>query len=366
MDDQSTMEKVGVFMLGSLGDTITTIPALRAIVRATGSAKRIVIIHDRIGTGLAGPKDILPSVLGIQHYVEYDAAGAFSSTVRLLWQLRRARLSDVFYLAPAERTPYQVARDRWFFRAAGVHRLIGFYPFSATELYPAEADGRPARVPPEAHWRLERLRRAGIPVDPDNDVKVPYLTVNGLPENEAVRWLAAHRRYPDRPLIALCPGGKQKANLWAFDRWVSLARSLVGDKKIEIVIVGGVAEEAMGRAIVQEAGEGISAAGALGPLASAALLHRCELVVGLDSGAIHLAAAGGTRCLVLFGAREHPGRWYPIGPDHIILRHDPPCAGCRARECPLPSHPCMTAHTTHDVLAQIRALVMLATKRNSK
>lgn len=364
MGDRAAMEKIGVFMLGSLGDTITAIPALRAILRSKASADQIIVIHNSTPKGLAGPKDILPTVLGIRHFIDFEPSGVVFQKLKLLKNLRRYRISEMFYLAPAERNAYQVLRDRWFFRASGIKRLVGFHPFSAAELYPIDAGGRPARVPHEAVWRLERLRREGIPVDLECDIRVPFLSVVGPPKDEALRWLAVNRTYPDRPLIALCPGGNQPANLWTFERWVSLVRSLVNEGNVEIVIVGGKAEHTIGQTLVQQAGDGISAAGVLSPLGSAALLNECKLVVGLDSGPTHLAAAVGSRCLVLFGAREHPGRWYPIGNEHVVLRNDPPCAGCQARECPVPSHPCMTDHTPQDILAQIRIMAMNINRSN--
>jgi hypothetical protein len=42
---------------------------------------------------------------------------------------------------------------------------------------------------------------------------------------------------------------------------------------------------------------------------------------------------------------------------HQLLRIDVPCAGCRARACPVEGHPCLAGVTVEDV---VRALDRLA------
>ena len=56
-----------------------------------------------------------------------------------------------------------------------------------------------------------------------------------------------------------------------------------------------------------------------------------------------MAAAAGTRCFALYGEKNNPGTWYPMGDGHMVLYHRVACAGCRAIvRCPTPGHPCMT------------------------
>jgi ADP-heptose:LPS heptosyltransferase len=79
---------------------------------------------------------------------------------------------------------------------------------------------------------------------------------------------------------------------------------------------------------------------------SAALLSRCSLLVGLDTGTTHLAAAVGVPCVVIQSANSFPGHWDPLGANHAVLRADVPCGGCLLQECPVAGHPCMQNLTT--------------------
>jgi ADP-heptose:LPS heptosyltransferase len=46
-------------------------------------------------------------------------------------------------------------------------------------------------------------------------------------------------------------------------------------------------------------------------------------------------------------------RWRPWRVRHELLELDVPCAGCRARTCPVVGHPCLDAIEVDDVLAAI-------------
>ncbi len=97
----------------------------------------------------------------------------------------------------------------------------------------------------------------------------------------------------------------------------------------------------MGERLVGAWGQGINAAGAFSVLESAALFESCAFMVGLDTGSTHLAAAVGTRCVILQGGRAFPGNWDPIGDQLTILRFPVPCTGCGLVECVVSQHPCM-------------------------
>ena len=78
---------------------------------------------------------------------------------------------------------------------------------------------------------------------------------------------------------------------------------------------------------------------------------RC-VVVG-NTGPAHLAAAVGTPVVSLFAPTVPAVRWRPWRVPHELLYVDVPCAGCRARECPVPGHPCLGGVMTDDVLAAV-------------
>ncbi|MFH0924555.1 MAG: putative lipopolysaccharide heptosyltransferase III [bacterium] len=64
----------------------------------------------------------------------------------------------------------------------------------------------------------------------------------------------------------------------------------------------------------------------------AAVSRRCKLFFGVDTAAMHIAAATGTTSIVLFGPSGE-FHWGPWGEDHIVITSDPACRPCGKDGC---------------------------------
>jgi ADP-heptose:LPS heptosyltransferase len=49
-------------------------------------------------------------------------------------------------------------------------------------------------------------------------------------------------------------------------------------------------------------------------------------------------------------------RWRPWGVPCELLHVEVPCAGCRARECPVAGHPCLGGVEVEDVVGAVERL----------
>jgi ADP-heptose:LPS heptosyltransferase len=88
----------------------------------------------------------------------------------------------------------------------------------------------------------------------------------------------------------------------------------------------------------------------------AEVLASAEVVVVANTGPAHLAAAVGAPVVSLFAPTVPSARWRPWGVPHELLYVDVPCAGCRARVCPVPGHPCLEGVEPRAVLAAVQRL----------
>jgi ADP-heptose:LPS heptosyltransferase len=211
---------------------------------------------------------------------------------------------------------------------------------------------------------LRRLFPEGILASADH-LAAPLLSVNRDDRDTVDGWLNRRRAHPDRPIIALCPGCKKPGNAWPVDRFLEIARRLVQLNRFEIVILGGPAERGLADFLTAGLnGAAIHAAGCFSVMESAALLSRCSLLIGLDTGTTHLAAAVGVPCVVVQSANSFPGHWDPLGANHSVLRADVPCEGCLLQECPVSGHPCMKSLSSESVWKAIEvAICKLGTGR---
>lgn len=107
-------------------------------------------------------------------------------------------------------------------------------------------------------------------------------------------------KHRDR-LVALNPGSGRPEKRWPLSHFRILAERLSIDAGARIVLLWGPDEETLAR----EINDGLAVRPILGPQTSllelAALLRRCALMVGGDTGPLHLAAALGTPALGLYG-----------------------------------------------------------------
>ena len=166
----------------------------------------------------------------------------------------------------------------------------------------------------------------------------------------------------DRCLVAIQVGAGARVKLWPFDRLVTVGRSLRDQCGATLVVVGGESEREAVSTVVQGIGEraiGLAGQTTVGELA--AVLERCQLAVGPDSGPLHLAVAVGTPTLHLFGPADAT-RFGPYGdPDrHRVIRADWPCVPCDRLDfggTDLERHDCMAHIAPDDVVDVARELL---------
>jgi heptosyltransferase-2 len=183
------------------------------------------------------------------------------------------------------------------------------------------------------------------------------LVVTAAESAQAGAWLQEQGIAPGRPLLALSPTAAYgSAKAWLPDRFRAFARTWnAGHNDAAILFLGAAAErERIAALAAGLPGTVRNLAGGLDLRRSIAVLSRCRLFVGNDSGLMHVAAALAVPLVAIFGPTE-PGRTAPLGPRFRLLHHGVDCAPCRCRECPT-DHRCMAAVGVEEVLAAAGAL----------
>jgi ADP-heptose:LPS heptosyltransferase len=163
-------------------------------------------------------------------------------------------------------------------------------------------------------------------------------------------------RLPER-YVAVHPGASVPARAWEPERHAELVDALVADGR-SVVVTGAPGERALTAAVVRSpARDGVVDLGGATTLgALAGVLAGADAVVVGNTGPAHLAAAVGTPVVALFAPTVPAARWRPWGVPHELLHRDVPCAGCRARVCPVAGHPCLAGVTVAEALDAVRRL----------
>jgi heptosyltransferase-1 len=151
-----------------------------------------------------------------------------------------------------------------------------------------------------------------------------------------------------RPLAVLHPGARWSSKLWPAASWARLAEWL-RDQGFQVAVTGSRADRELAASLAAQCRAPLlNLAGRTSLAQLAAILRKARLAVTTDTGAMHLAAALGTKVVALFGPTA-PWRTGPFGAGHLVVRLGLPCSPCFKRRCPEPR--CLTDLTPEVVKA---------------
>ena len=191
----------------------------------------------------------------------------------------------------------------------------------------------------EAEYWLDVAAQAGSLPRPAD--RRPRLPLTGA-DHAAATALLSELGLPGKgPLIAVHPGAGwySPARRWPAAHFSALVTRLVRERDAEVLLLGGPDELALAAevqaGVADDARRHVHAvAGRTAIAATGALVQRCALFIGNDSGPLHIATAVGAPALGIFGLSN----WQAFGPyvpgtgsAAAIIRRDLPCQPCLYR-----------------------------------
>lgn len=320
-----------VARLDNAGDVLLAGPAVRAV--AHGS-QRVVFVAGPAGAEAAGQ---LP---GVDEVVRFDApwvgyrppavdGDALSAFVA---EIAGAGATKAVVFGSSHQSPLPLAL---LLRLAGVPFIGAIshdYPGSLLDVRHHPAAGH------EVERALSLAEACGFPAPPGDDGR---LRLRGpLPTERPI----------EAPYVVVHPGASVSARALPVDL-ASTVLGLLLRRGRNVVVTGGPDERALTRRVagrprprVRDLGGRTDLAGLAGVIAGA------DAVVCGNSLPAHLAAAVGTPVVSVFAPVVPLAQWGPYGVRNVVFgEQSAHCAGCRARECPVPGQPCIGVVSALDV-----------------
>ena len=324
-------QRILVLRFDQIGDVVMTIPLLRELKRNAPQAQITLVVKPEI-------KDLVSACPYVDEVLTFD----WHIPKRSL-EYRRRLLALKFCFTHLWRRRFDLAIiPRWdadwysqtfLAYASGARRRIGY----SEDVDPIK------QVHNHGYDRLmtQTLHRRAVTHEVERSLDIlremgGTVTVFGLElwttaseDDWAQDWLQENQITEDQPLFALGPfAGNSTLKKWPMQNFAALGRWLRDISGGRILIVGGLGNEKEAQRLCAEIGAGaFTQAGQCSLPQTVALLKRCALYLGDDSGPMHLASAVGIPVIALFGP-SCPHRFGPWTPKKQVLWKQLPCSPC--------------------------------------
>ncbi len=330
--------RVLVARLDNIGDVLLTGPAIRALAAGDADVTLLCASHSTEAARL------LPGVRTVAAFdapwILADAPPVRRSEVEALVEDVAARGFDqALVLTSFHQSPLPLAL---LLRMAGVSAVA-----ANSDDYPGSLLDVRNLVPDDIHEverNLSLVARLGYRLPPGDDGRL------------SVQFDAPNPLHATPAYVVLHIGASVPARAWSAEANVAAAGALSA-AGWQVVLTGGPAEQRHAEAVAEAASHACNLVGATSLSELARIFSDASAVIVGNTGPAHLAAAVGTPVVSVFAPTVPAARWRPWMVPHVLLgRQDIACAGCRARICPVPGHPCIETVTSSELSRAVAAV----------
>ncbi|HEV8607940.1 MAG TPA: glycosyltransferase family 9 protein [Tepidisphaeraceae bacterium] len=265
------------------------------------------------------------------------------------------RMSEVEQVRPLGRSSGEIFQNMWRVRTLRPHLFIAPFPSNRWQYSMlAMASGAERKILhsyPVGNLRTMRccvgqkvearrgihdvvqnlalLQLLGIEMD---DTEPPRFILTDADRQRATAMMQSVGIVPEQRPIAVHPGSARtvlaEAKRWPPSSYAKLIPIVRDRFASEVVVLEGPDELGVAEEIEKHLGAKLRVIRLCGALAdAAAILEKCRIYVGSDSGLGHLSAAVGTTPVTIFAPAD-PDRVCPFGYRHLVVRPNKACSPC--------------------------------------
>ena len=329
---KSSIHNILIIRPGALGDVVVTLPAIEAVRNHFENAQIEIM----------GYSSFLEIVKGrfyadtISRFDQADIAPLFMRNSSVPASLiNKLSNTDLIISFVSDKEQIMVGN----LRASGAKHVIHYEPF------PSESE----HIHIIDHF-LRCLDLLGV----HHSNKIPKIFLKGEDVLLGEKFLNDRVVDPKKMLVAVHPGSGSRQKCWPMDRYAEIILWLKEEMDTQILLISGPADTGIVEALRVKVRDKFILVDHLPVPILAAIIKRCKLFVGNDSGITHLAAAVGTPTISIFAPTD-PSMWGPRGEQVKILYKKSPCSPCPSdtrRNCF--SQTCLENVTVEDVISEIR------------
>lgn len=314
--DWADVRKVLLVRLRSIGDTVLATPAAFALKRLLPGIQVDMLVEDWVAP-LLDHHPHVDNVLALER-------GGLMARAVVARELRAEKYDVVYNLHGGTTATFLT-------RATGARHRVGFRTYQYAQLHNHLAPS-PLLLwgQQKAHSVEQQLALLGWTGVPVTDRPRTHLGVS--PEvAEAINQRLAAVGLTDRKIALIHPAAAFATKQWATENFARVAE-YAAERGFAPVAVASPHEQAVLENLVAESSVHIETFELSLPEVTA-LAARSQVFIGNDSGIAHIAAAVGTRCVVVFGS-SNIAHWRPwnSAPAEVVFEQMP-CQPCHGYFC---------------------------------
>lgn len=291
-----------------LGDTILNLPVIDALKNLYADCHITLVCHPSL-------VDFLDGHPAIDRFIPWEAGRRKASLTEfrsLLAQVKRGGF-ELAIISNARKDLHLITFLSGIQRRIGYRRKWGFLLTDALD------DRKFLGQKHEIESNLALLSPLGIRLD------APVFTIPGALQDmrSAEELLLREQIASNSSFIILHPLSTDPRKCWTAENFAKLMDAIKKNAHVEIVLIGSKEESTFADALIARSSHRIyNLAGKTSLKSLCGVIRKSLLLIGHDSGPMHLAAGVGTPTVSIFAkfpGGPDPRRWKPWGEGHTLL-----------------------------------------------
>ncbi len=328
--------KILIIRLSGLGDVVHTLPFLVNLRYNFPEAYIAWLVKKEF-------KELLENHPDLNEVILFNRKSIFS-LIPLIKILREKRFDIVF-------DPQRQFRSGFFAWVSGAEKRVGF-SFSFSKEFNWLFINKSVRIKDKEKHMIEKVGALIRGVHKENKFRGYGLRIPV--SNVAKDFLDDISKDENRPLIGINPGSSRVCKIWPIEKYAILSDKILEEFDVNLIFFWGPKERGLIDSIVSLMRNKPLIAPSTGIKDLLYFFQHIKLLIGSDSGPLHLAVAVGTKVIGLYGHTE-PMIWGPYGEKNVAIKKDISIIGCPKKRCRFCKRDdCMELITVEDVLSKVR------------
>lgn len=351
--------RILIIKTSSLGDIIHALPVLDYLHQVAPTAKVDWVVEEQFADLLSGnPLLANLRLIRTRAWRRQPFSAATLREVRTLWRELREQYYDLVFDIQGNLKSGLIA---W---ATGCGQRLGFAREHLQESVNTLFTTRKIPMRKQDNYSSGRcLRIVSIPFGRDYHGMELHSDIQTPPATDAVAEQLI-RDCGNGPVFLFHCGTTWQTKFWSEEGWCRLGRSIsaaYGDATM-LLSWGNDNEQDMADRIAANIGPKARLLEKLSIKGIAAVIKKVDVVIGGDTGLIHLAAAVGTPTVSYYRASDGNISG-PRGSDHVIVQSPLPCSRCQRTKCDKDAE-CRSSITPEAIFSGIQ-LIMRGYEHNN-